>query len=1441
MDDTRIALVSGTKLFFGKEQSITIQEVIGCGASCFVYNATYQDSRGLLHNVRIKECYPYGILLERKDDNSLSVLSDEMEKFERAKEQFFQAYERNAKIKRISELLNSTGTVSEIVQANGTLYSMLSYEEGQDYQQYQDVSLQEVLEHIKAVAQVIQKYHENGYLHLDIKPKNIFVFPETAQHILLFDFDSVIRMEELTNGNFRLAVSDGFSAPEQLQGKLDKIGVTTDIYALGAVLFYKIFGRTPTLHDCNLDATYNFSNMIYKDERYQPKLYKGLEVLFRKSICISSMARWKDMRLFIAQIEQLLPLADPTIVFVQENFSYHSNCFVGRSEYLEELQNILEEKKVVFLSGIGGIGKTELAKRYAYLNQEEYDRIIFISFSNSVEETICSNDILIQNEAWEENSTESLFESRMRVMKKDLTGNDLFILDNFDVDKDDNLEYLLECRCKFIITSRNDFRDYNYPQMNIDKIEDEEEVLELFSAYNQRDYSQEEWKTIRYIMQLVDNHTMTVELIAKYLRDIQESPSWLLKKLMEKEGITSLQEMEVKHRKDKKMSVENINTHLLILFHLSNFSNDESELMRSLSLLGYLRILRSSFLEYCNVTQKEECLEHLIKTGWIEYNEETEKISLHQIILDLVYNHMKPTAENCVNFVETIGKYFLEEVETNVERENKRKLFKSIMQRLKGNSLEYAKLCVLYQGVVHTEDIYLEVAEKICMESEKIEAKNLLYQISKWKIDIIGTTDYFFVFGKNYRKNQVKKLLEMTERALQYSKEYSLDKVYQAEVLVEIGKELSDFKWRLTEWGLNKNKQDIQCLSDRINELCQEAELLILNSSLSNKRKEKLFEQMRNFYGDAITLQNNFISGIDIGESLNQAYHYQNLLASVKEKSKDNVIDIYAVTSKIVADMEYQRKNYKKALKYYEQVLIEGDINVHYETILEYIADIYQKQCKFSKAIKYLKKSLKINKQKMIQEKECSYRYGTCCQLLQLLSVQNRKIEVKLYANELIEYALQEFQKQKESYSIQWLIVGYYKLYSMEQEKETKQIFWKKCLEYFSMLNTEEKLFDEIFDFLLGYVKIKEQENAKQEKVQNIFQLLECMGMEWHANGSLGCDPKKVKIFLYELLSICKNDTEMVEYYIKVLVYLSIIIRYEYPEKALKYGKKAFTLWKKSYSYDKYLKSLVYDALIESYFRCQNYSWDYVEKLQKHCNYYLIAKIEEKGKSLEKQWNLWTWAVSQYSGLYSSLDRYEEKKHQTIMYIKCLERMMELVEKTEYSSYWCFSDDYREFIFPLYDAYVEIQEIQKLKVTIFRVFQIVIKNIYNNMNENINLEDHYKDIYNMGEVLENAECVEEALLFYIISIYVGIVLKPMRVVLESVLDRTSDSMQLLINAFQEAIHRKMTSWQIDMVIETYEKMKPLLEYREDYVEVKKELKWFSTQYQKQEIEFKREE
>ena len=68
---------------------------------------------------------------------------------------------------------------------------------------------------------------------------------------------------------------------------------------------------------------------------------------------------------------------------------------------------------------------------------------------------------------------------------------------------------------------------------------------------------------------------------------------------MEKEGFTNTKEIGIKHRKDRKLKSESINKHLMALFDLSKFSESGYELIRSLALLGYIRIAKDKFLEYC--------------------------------------------------------------------------------------------------------------------------------------------------------------------------------------------------------------------------------------------------------------------------------------------------------------------------------------------------------------------------------------------------------------------------------------------------------------------------------------------------------------------------------------------------------------------------------------------------------------------------------------------------------------------------------------------------------------------------------------------------------------------------------------------------------------------------------------------------------------------------
>ena len=101
---------------------------------------------------------------------------------------------------------------------------------------------------IAQVASALDVAHSRGLVHRDIKPGNILVESNAADHAYLTDFGLAKRFDQATDAGAltRTGAFVGtldYVAPEQIRG--GRVDARTDVYALGCVLYEAISGRAP--------------------------------------------------------------------------------------------------------------------------------------------------------------------------------------------------------------------------------------------------------------------------------------------------------------------------------------------------------------------------------------------------------------------------------------------------------------------------------------------------------------------------------------------------------------------------------------------------------------------------------------------------------------------------------------------------------------------------------------------------------------------------------------------------------------------------------------------------------------------------------------------------------------------------------------------------------------------------------------------------------------------------------------------------------------------------------------------------------------------------------------------------------------------------------------------------------------------------------------------
>ena len=202
-----------------------IDEVLGLGGMAAVYSATHRNGS----RVAIKMLHP-----------QLSGNDDVRKRFAR------EGY-----------LANSVGhpgvprVVDDDVSEDGSAFLVMELLEGETSSARAEnaggkLTPGDVAFIGQGVLDVLAAAHAQGIIHRDIKPENVFL--TTDNRVVVLDFGIARFMEGLGSGGLSTKTgtmmgTPAFMPPEQARGRVNDMDATSDVWAVGATLFYLLTGR----------------------------------------------------------------------------------------------------------------------------------------------------------------------------------------------------------------------------------------------------------------------------------------------------------------------------------------------------------------------------------------------------------------------------------------------------------------------------------------------------------------------------------------------------------------------------------------------------------------------------------------------------------------------------------------------------------------------------------------------------------------------------------------------------------------------------------------------------------------------------------------------------------------------------------------------------------------------------------------------------------------------------------------------------------------------------------------------------------------------------------------------------------------------------------------------------------------------------------------------
>ena len=232
-------LQPNTTLLGGKYR---IERVLGQGGFGITYLATQVS---LQRQVAIKEFFMNDFCIRGDDTRTVEIpTTGNSLQVEQYKRKFWKETNNLFRMSHPNII-----KVFEVFEENGTVYYVMPYLSGgslQDYVKAHGVlSENEAMKYIRQIASALKYMHEKEHIcHYDVKPANILL--DDKGNAILIDFGISKNYDAAGHetSTTPIGMSEGYAPIEQYQ-KIDEFSPVSDVYALGATLYYLLHGKRP--------------------------------------------------------------------------------------------------------------------------------------------------------------------------------------------------------------------------------------------------------------------------------------------------------------------------------------------------------------------------------------------------------------------------------------------------------------------------------------------------------------------------------------------------------------------------------------------------------------------------------------------------------------------------------------------------------------------------------------------------------------------------------------------------------------------------------------------------------------------------------------------------------------------------------------------------------------------------------------------------------------------------------------------------------------------------------------------------------------------------------------------------------------------------------------------------------------------------------------------